>query len=288
VVAEIAVGEGPGYADVAGGSVWVGNHRSDSISRIDPATNSVIATVSVPREPTGITAGFDSIWTWAFGPDQGVRRIDVATERVTATIPIDAPGGSYTGLVEGAGSMWLAPEGGRLYRIDPASNTATDVRGLDTDCPGSLAFADASLWHVPLCGAPVALRIDPATGEVVATVDIPDASRAVWAGLDRLWTVSAWGDLTEIDTITNEMVRSASIGLSAEQLRTGPDAVWVRVDDQTLVAVDPADLSVRETYELPPAQIPGGGITISEGAVWAVNFQAGTVWRIESGANTAP
>src|SRR5688572_4426548 len=45
VVAEIAVGEGPGYADVAGGSVWVGNHRSDSISRIDPATNSVIATV---------------------------------------------------------------------------------------------------------------------------------------------------------------------------------------------------------------------------------------------------
>ncbi len=35
VVAEIRVGEGPGYATVADGSVWVGNHRSDSISRID-------------------------------------------------------------------------------------------------------------------------------------------------------------------------------------------------------------------------------------------------------------
>lgn len=281
IVAEIPVGEGPGYADVVDGSVWVGNHRSDTVMRIDPATNTVAATVAVPGEPTGITAGFGSIWTYVIGSNPGVRRIDVATEEVIASIPIDAPGGSYTGFVAGAGSMWVAPEGGRLYRIDPSDNTATDVRGLDTDCPGSLAFADGSLWHVPLCGAPVVLRIDPDSGEVITKVEVPDASHAVWAGLDRVWTVSAWGDLAEIDPGKNELVRSKSIGLAAEQLRTGLDAVWVRVDDRTLVSVDPSDLSIRDTYELPAAQIPGGGVTVSEDAVWAVNFQAGTVWRIE-------
>ncbi len=281
IVAEIQVGAGPGYADFTEGSVWVGNHRGDSISRIDPATNLVSATVPVPGQPTGITAGFGSIWTFVIGSSPGVRRVDTATEEVVASIPIAAPGGAYTGLVKGAGAMWIAPEGGRLYRIDPEDNTATDVGGLDTGCPGSLAFAAGSLWHVPLCGAPVVLRIDPSDGKVLAKIDVPEASHAVWAGLDRIWTVSNWGELAEIDPATNKMVRSKSIGLAAEQLRTGHGALWVRVDDRTLVAVQPADLSIRQTYELPPAQIPGGGIAISDDAVWAVNFAAGTVWRIE-------
>ena len=125
------------------------------------------------------------------------------------------------------------------------------------------------------------LRIDPGTFKVLAKVDVPDASHAVWAGLDRLWTVSAWGELAEIDTATNKVVRSESVGLAAEQVKTGLGAVWVRIDDKTLVAVDPADLSVRDTYRLPAAQIPGGGFAISDDAVWAMNFTAGTVSKIE-------
>ena len=280
VVAEIRVGEGPGYAAVAAGSVWVGNHRSDSISRIDPLTDSVTATVSVPGLPTGITAGFGSIWTFTVD-DRAVQRVDIATEKVVATIPVDAPAGSITGFVEAEGAMWLAPEGGRLIRIDPKDNTATDVLGLDTDCPGSLAAAEGSLWHVPLCGAPVVLRIDPADAKVVAKIEVPDASHAVWGGLDRVWAVSRWGDLAEIDPAANKMIRSESVGLAAEQVQTGLGAVWVRVDDRTLVAIEPRDLSIRATYALPPAQIPGGGIAVSDDAVWAANFTAGTVWRIQ-------
>nr|MBA2300990.1 hypothetical protein [Chloroflexota bacterium] len=236
--------------------------------------------VPVPGEPTGITAGFGSLWTFVPGTP-GVKRIDIETQEVVATIPLEAPGGAITGFVEAAGSMWLAPEGGRLIRIDPTDNTATDVGGLDTNCAGSLAVADGSLWHVPFCGAPIVLRIDPADGKVLAKVDVPEASHAVWSGFDRVWTVSVWGDVAEIDPAMNKTIRSASVGLAAEQVRTGLGAVWVRVDDRTLVAVDPLDLSIRATYELPQAQIPGGGIAISEDAVWAVNFTAGTVWRIQ-------
>ena len=280
VVAEIRVGDGPGYADVVEGAVWVGNHRGNSLSKIDPATNAVATTVDVARDPTGVTAGFGSIWTFTFDPT-AVTRVDIATEEVIATIPIDAPGGSITGLVEAAGSMWIAPEGGRLFRIDPDDNTATDVRGLDTDCPGSLAFAEGSLWHVPFCGAPVVLRIDPADGKVNTKIEVPEDTHAIWAGLDRLWAVTGWGELTEIDPATNKVIRSKSVGLAAEQVRTGLALVWVRVDDRTLVGVDPADLSIRHDYRLPAAQIPGGGIAFSEDAVWAMNFTAGTVWRIE-------
>ena len=280
VVAEIQVGAGPGYADFADGAVWVGNHRGNSISKIDVATNSVAKTIPVPFDPTGITAGFGSIWTFTVKP-AGVVRVGIESMAVEATIPITAPGGSITGLVEGAGSMWIAPEGGRLYRLDPEDNTATDVAGLDTDCPGSLAFADGSLWHLPFCGAPVVLRIDPGDGTVITKVDVPEGSHAIWAGLDRLWTVTSWGELAAIDPGTNKVVASKTVGLAAEQVRTGLGLVWVRIDDRTLVAVDPADLSVRKTYQLPAAQIPGGGIAISDDAVWAMNFTAGTVWRLE-------
>ncbi len=279
-MAEIRVGEGPGYATVADGSVWVGNHRGNSISRVDPSTNSVVATIQVPGEPTGMTAGFGSIWTFVPG-GRSVKRIDIETGAVSATIPVPAPGGSITGFTEGVGSMWLAPEGGRLFRIDPADNTATDVMGLGTDCPGSLTFGDGSLWHVPQCGAPVVLRIDPQAGDVTATIAVPSGTQAVWFGLDRVWAVSGRGDLTEIDPRTDKAARSARIGFSAEQVRTGLGSVWVRVDAQMLASVDPQDLTVEHVYELPPAQIPGGGIAISDDSVWAVNFGAATVSRIQ-------
>ncbi|MDQ3880094.1 MAG: hypothetical protein M3295_03325, partial [Chloroflexota bacterium] len=63
VEAVVNVGIDPGYATLAYGSLWVGNHHGDSVSRVDPDTAEVVATIRVRGEPTGVAAGFDSIWT---------------------------------------------------------------------------------------------------------------------------------------------------------------------------------------------------------------------------------
>ena len=56
--------------------MWVVNSKSNTVSRIDPATNRLVgANLPVGREPVGIAAGADSLWVTNFGDDT-VTRID--------------------------------------------------------------------------------------------------------------------------------------------------------------------------------------------------------------------
>jgi YVTN family beta-propeller protein len=278
VVAVVDVGVDPGYAEIAFGSVWVGNHHGDSISRIDPATNAVIATIEVPGEPTGVSAAFDSIWT--FTPvDQLLQRIDPATDAVVATLALDDQGGSITGVQALGPSLWFAGDSGHIRQIDPVAMSVLASLDMVVDCPGSLAAAAGLLWYAPLCGGDGVAMIDPAGPSVKGTVPVPGAN-AVWSGLDALWVSSMDGTITKLDPTTGTVLATGSAGPHAEQLRTGLQAVWVRVDGDLLVRMDPATLEVTDSYDLPPAPIPGGGIAIGEDAVWAVNFGQRTIWRI--------
>jgi YVTN family beta-propeller protein len=47
---------------VGAGSVWVANSYSGTISRIDPATNRVVATIRVGYEPTHFAFARGKVW----------------------------------------------------------------------------------------------------------------------------------------------------------------------------------------------------------------------------------
>jgi YVTN family beta-propeller protein len=55
-VATIGVGAWPQAVAVGSRAVWVLNAGSESVSRIDPASNRVVAAVKVGQDPTGIAA----------------------------------------------------------------------------------------------------------------------------------------------------------------------------------------------------------------------------------------
>src|SRR5215212_7594263 len=66
-------------------AVWVSNKPKDSVSRLDPATNLVGATISVGKQPcSGLVAAFGSLWVPNCG-DSTVTRVDLKTGTVTAT-----------------------------------------------------------------------------------------------------------------------------------------------------------------------------------------------------------
>ena len=66
----IGVGRKPKELVAAHGFVWVVNSGSNTVSRIDPATNRLVgANLPVGREPVGIAAGEDSLWVTNFGDD---------------------------------------------------------------------------------------------------------------------------------------------------------------------------------------------------------------------------
>src|SRR5215831_4144366 len=78
----------PDWVAILPDSVWISNKPKGAITRIDPKTNKVAATVPVGKEPcSGLAAGFGSVWVPNCG-DKTLSRIDVATNKVVATIPL--------------------------------------------------------------------------------------------------------------------------------------------------------------------------------------------------------
>jgi peptide/nickel transport system substrate-binding protein len=62
VVATIPVGSGPGAVAVAGGSIWIASQYSATVSRIDPERNAVVQSSSVGGGPTALAAADGAVW----------------------------------------------------------------------------------------------------------------------------------------------------------------------------------------------------------------------------------
>ncbi|HTL12167.1 MAG TPA: hypothetical protein VL588_06755, partial [Bdellovibrionota bacterium] len=107
------------------GAVWSLNQADGSVSRIDPATGTVTATidVGVPGGGGDIKVGEGGVWVTAFGTP--VSRIDPATNRITHQYT----GSAGDALNVGYGSVWLpahGPNGPEIWRIS-ASQVASQT-----------------------------------------------------------------------------------------------------------------------------------------------------------------
>jgi YVTN family beta-propeller protein len=121
VVASIPVAQNatggplPTALAVGNGAVWVANRfapprgvspsgKRGTVSRIDPKTNAVVATITVGREPFAIAVGGDAVWV-ANRTDFTVSRIDPRTNRVEAIIPT---GNRPMGLAADDDEVWVS------------------------------------------------------------------------------------------------------------------------------------------------------------------------------------
>lgn len=282
--AEIEVGSDPGYATIGAGSVWVGNHADASVSRIDPATNRVVATVEINGEATGMLFAFDAVWT--FGALTGLlHRIDPATNEVVAEIRLEGTGGGINGLATDGSHVWVSENSGFAYRIDPASNeVAAQVEVLSEGCgPGAnLTFSAGAIWYA-CWEQPRLWKIDPETAQVTRRFELGGMIGSPADGGDIVWVPStAEGVVLGVNPANGRVERQVALGRSVEQVRLDGTTMWARVSATELARVDLERGKVVERYELPSAPIPGGGLVVGFGSVWVMNFGEGTVWRIAS------
>ena len=129
-VAEIIkVGANPGRLAVGEGGVWTLNRGDGSghgpgpvtVSRVDPKTNKVVATIPVGDlgTPAEIAAGGGSVWISA--PGVPITRIDPRTNRAVQRFTGDGGGA----ILVAHGSLWVAAGLQKTWRLDPALVTAT-------------------------------------------------------------------------------------------------------------------------------------------------------------------
>ena len=87
-VTRIRIGHGSYDVLFAAGSAWVTNNSDDTVSRVDPATNRVIATIRVEGGPAGLAFAAGRVWVGTNGGGTDIVRIDPASGRVSSYLDL--------------------------------------------------------------------------------------------------------------------------------------------------------------------------------------------------------
>jgi YVTN family beta-propeller protein len=175
--------------------------------------------------------------------DSEVVRIDPATNRVTATVPVQ---GNPFEIAAAEGAVWVtgnfADGGDLLHRIDPETNRVVATLSFPGSYAQPLAGGEGSVWLLltDRRERSVSLaRIDPGTNEVAATVAIRlgrevsyidglvAAHGAVW--ILALGTAPSGyegpGDVIRFDP--QSKLVEATIPAEALTMGTGPGGLWI-------------------------------------------------------------
>jgi YVTN family beta-propeller protein len=165
VVATVPVGPSVSEGGIAASpeAVWLVTDVKGVLSRIDPATNTAVAEVSVPANSAGVTYGEGLVWVTT--PDKNMLTgVNPKTNQVMFSTEV-GPGPRF--LTTGAGSVWTLNQGaGTVSRVD--AKTGKLIVNIELGVPGSggeLAFGEGHVWatvfQIPIT------EIDPATNTVV-------------------------------------------------------------------------------------------------------------------------
>ena len=252
---------------------------SDSVAVIDPQRSQVVGHVLVGRRPVALAIGHGSVWV-ANADDGTVSRIDRNRREVTRTIGIGAPA---IDLAVAADAVWVANgSDGTVARIDPSADAVVetiDLRGsseLAWNPTYAVAADDDSVWIA--AGPHHVLRIDPATNEPVAIIDVGHAPVGVAIGDEALWVVTIAERAMRIEPSTDTATTEVPIGYPIA-LTTGKQAVWVADTRGQVWCINPDTAAVSQTTPVGRGLV---GLCATDGVVFAANNADGTVVRIDA------
>ncbi len=304
VAATIPVGPRGQVTSVAygHGSVWVAAYvgavnQRDVVRRIDPATNTIVATIEVPGVPPweigggGMTFGDGSLWVVG-GTDRApthgrtdgvVTRIDPGTTRVTAVIDV---GGSSAAdvAIDGAGTVWAGVFGdgdsqAELVQVDAKAAAVVARFPVGADYIRRVAATNAGVlveeyvWP----GARLQVeRLDPRSGGVELAPVTSHAGGALVQWNDQIWCSTDLG-FVRIDPATGGILgepipKAVAWGWVAS---AADDGIWFQ-QRKLLGRLDPTTRIVQRVFEGPGAQ----ALAVGGDALWLIVFD-GRLIRVD-------
>ena len=150
-----------------GQDVWFA--AGDKLQAMDPASGKVLRSLDVAAHAG---TAFDGEHLFQLAEDR-IQKIDPKTGRVLATIPAPGGGGD-SGLTWAEGTLWVGQYRDRkIHQIDP--QTGAILRTIESNrFVTGVTWTEGDLWHATWQGDESELRrIDPRTGEVLESLDMP-------------------------------------------------------------------------------------------------------------------
>jgi streptogramin lyase len=282
----------PSFLAFGFGSVWVTDHYGNTITRIDPVSNEVVAVIKGtgdnPEEALEVGGTL-----WVTGQHDDTVLIDPTTNAITRTIK-----GDHLFMDSAFGSVWITTRDNKLERFDPVTAELTasiTVADGESDCMNDVVATAAAVWVIS-CDLGELIRIDPTTETVVSRTpfaSLIDEAKAQThvpggKGTDSLW-LTLLGDegaapipsgLLRVDPISG--VGSAFLPLSPGHAGDGfnavtDEAVWLAGSEE-INRVDVASNRIVATYPTAPGRLKIG---VAFGSVWLRDFELDLVQRLD-------
>jgi YVTN family beta-propeller protein len=292
-------GAATNYLAVSNDSLWIPNPGKGTLSRIDLASNELVAAIAVGEplktkagrldptlgaDPYAVVVSGDQVWVTQVA-QQAVARIDPSTNEIVEQIPIGVEG--YTLALDGD-TLWVgAFFETKVLRVDLQAKQVSQA--FDLNWPTGIAIGGDAVWVGLAGGQNEVARIDPQTNQVVARIPVGKRPEGLAFGEGAVWVANDEGmAVTRIDPATNA-AKIIPVGIRTFDVAVGGGAVWAASADRSgsansdphttgmLVRIDPQSnqvvgkLPVRAAY----------GVAYSEAAVWVVSIELSFVVRVE-------
>jgi len=153
-----------------GQNVWFAS--GDKLHALDPDSGKEVRTIDVASHAG---TAFDGQHIYQIAESR-IQKINPATGVVEATIPAPGGGGD-SGLAWAEGSLWVGEYRARkIHQVDP--QTGAVLRTIESNrFVTGVTWVDGELWHATWEGEESEVRrIDPATGEVLERLRMPEGT----------------------------------------------------------------------------------------------------------------
>jgi DNA-binding beta-propeller fold protein YncE len=219
---------------VGEGAVWVADNLSQTIYKIDPTTNLVV--LAIP-----------------------------------AAFPVDNEAAGEIGA--GAGAVWAvtgsetdqvlrrySPQTGEEQAAIPLPSPSRD-RGIVVDF--------GSVWVAGMRDEEL-YRVDPATDQITATIELHARPVTLASGEGSVWVRERGGIVQRIDGGSGKLlatVETESVDRYGE-IAVGGGFVWTNNNKVALLQIDPQTNSLRSRFDAPAGAFIGYTIAYGGGSLW--------------------
>lgn len=196
---------------VSGGAIWVVGSNSLAY-RIDSQTNTVAGKARVAQDPTGVAIGDGALWV-AGRNAQAITRLNSTTGKLIAHVPTPE---SARYVAVGAGAVWAASnDSPTIWRINPATDKVVATISL-TDTPNGIVATANAVWVLGATNDRV-VRINPHTNKVAGYTPIPKPDGfigyggAIAADVRGVW-VATLTHVLQLDARSGRILASVAVG----------------------------------------------------------------------------
>jgi YVTN family beta-propeller protein len=221
------IGGGPDAVAAGAGGVWVSSRRTNTLTRVDPRTMTVVARTTVGRAPRAVAIGNNDYAVWVANEEDGtVMRVNASTNAVDPPKPIKVGRGPHA-LATAPGFVYVANRSdGTLDRIDTKSHrvTATLKTGKR---PTALVISGKYLW-VANAGDGSVVRVDMHKNKIVGRTHVGGHPSALASTATNVYVADRErGQVKRLDPGTGRIEGNAVHVRDPVAMRAGAGALWI-------------------------------------------------------------